>query len=171
MPTVFRGKREGFKIVRWHKGSRWWHKGSRYLNIIWPSSLFPGRGGLPCKELMGMCHSMGSYFHNWIDYNGVAFSIELLEWGHTFSRFLGVRQFFIFTVSKWELKQQWQRQLRKRHSKLKVCSCCFKVYWAYYISFILTNTGELFGSWILKDSIKVQKKKKRVILCSRFFTP
>ena len=25
---------------------------------------------------------MGSYFHNWIDYNGVAFSIELLEWGH-----------------------------------------------------------------------------------------
>ena len=164
MPTVFRGKREGFKMVRWHKGSR-------YLNIIWPSSMFPERGGLPCKELMGMCHSMGSYFHKWIDYNGVAFSIELLEWGHTFSGFLRVRQFFIFTVSKWELKQQWQRQLRKRHSKLKVCSCCFKVYWAYYISFILTNTGELFRSWILKDSIKVQKKKKRVILCSRFFTP
>ena len=22
-----------------------------------------------------MCSSMGSYFHNWIDYNGVAFSI------------------------------------------------------------------------------------------------
>ena len=39
-----------------------------------------------------MCHSMGSYFHNWIDYNGVAFSIELLEWGLTFSGFLGVRQ-------------------------------------------------------------------------------
>ena len=28
-----------------------------------------------------MCRSMGSHFHDWIDYNGVAFSIELLEWG------------------------------------------------------------------------------------------
>ena len=27
-------------------------------------------------------------FHDWIDYNGVAFSIELLEWGRTFSDFL-----------------------------------------------------------------------------------
>ena len=32
-----------------------------------------------------MCHWMGWHFHDWIDYNGVAFSIELLEWGHTFS--------------------------------------------------------------------------------------
>ena len=31
-----------------------------------------------------MCHWMGSHFHNWIDYNGAAFSIELLEWGHIF---------------------------------------------------------------------------------------
>ena len=32
-----------------------------------------------------MCRWMGSHFHYWIDYNGVAFSIELLEhveWGH-----------------------------------------------------------------------------------------
>ena len=29
---------------------------------------------LPYKRLMGMCHWMGSHFHNWIDYNGVAFS-------------------------------------------------------------------------------------------------
>ena len=44
-----------------------------------------------------MCRWMGSHFHNWIDYNGVAFSKELLEWGRTFSDyFLGVRQFFIF---------------------------------------------------------------------------
>ena len=28
---------------------------------------------------------MGSHFHDWIDYNGVAFSIELLEWVQTFS--------------------------------------------------------------------------------------
>ena len=39
-----------------------------------------------------MCHWMGSHFHGWIDYNGVAFSIELLEWGHTFSEFLGIRK-------------------------------------------------------------------------------
>ena len=42
---------------------------------------------------------MGSHFHDWIDHNGVAFQIELLEWGRTFSYF-GVRRFSIFTVSK-----------------------------------------------------------------------
>jgi len=42
----------------------------------------------------------GVTFLDWIDYNGVTFSIELLEWGHTFLGFLGVRQFFGFTVSK-----------------------------------------------------------------------
>ena len=36
-----------------------------------------------------MCRWMGSHFHDWIDYNGVAFLVELLEWGRTFSRFLG----------------------------------------------------------------------------------
>ena len=36
-----------------------------------------------------MCHWMGSHFHNWIDYNGVTFLLELLEWGRTFSGFLG----------------------------------------------------------------------------------
>ena len=41
---------------------------------------------LPHKRLMGMCRWMGSHFHDWIDYNGVAFSIELL--GLTFSDFL-----------------------------------------------------------------------------------
>ena len=42
---------------------------------------FPGVAGgvLPYKRLMGMCRWMGSHFHHWIDYNGVAFSIELLE--------------------------------------------------------------------------------------------
>ena len=38
-----------------------------------------------------MCRWMGSHFHDWIDYNGVAFSIELLEWGRTFSDFLGLK--------------------------------------------------------------------------------
>ena len=32
---------------------------------------------------------MGSHFHDWIDYDGVAFSIEVLEWGCTFSEFWG----------------------------------------------------------------------------------
>ena len=32
---------------------------------------------------------MGSRFHGWIDYNGVAFSMALLEWGRTFSDFGG----------------------------------------------------------------------------------
>ena len=36
-----------------------------------------------------MCRWMGSHFCDWFNYNGVAFSIELLEWGNTFSDFLG----------------------------------------------------------------------------------
>ena len=58
----------------------------------------PG-GLLPYKRLMGMCHWMGPHFLDWIDYNGVAFSIELLKWGRSFPDFW-VRQFFIVTVSK-----------------------------------------------------------------------
>ena len=51
-----------------------------------------GGGALPYKRLMGMGHWMGSHFHDWIDYNGVAFSMELLEWGHF--RIFGVRKFY-----------------------------------------------------------------------------
>ena len=32
---------------------------------------------------------MRSHFHDWIDYNGVAFSIALLEWGRTVGHFGG----------------------------------------------------------------------------------
>ena len=50
----------------------------------------PGGGGvLPYKRLMGMYRWMGTHFHDWIDENGVALSIELLEWGRTFSDFWG----------------------------------------------------------------------------------
>ena len=49
----------------------------------------PGGGELPYKRLMVMCRWMGSRFYDWIDYNGVAFSIELLQLGRTFSEFLG----------------------------------------------------------------------------------
>ena len=47
-----------------------------------------------------MCCWMGSHFHNWIDYNGVAFSIELLEWGRTFSDFWG-KKILLRRESKW----------------------------------------------------------------------
>ena len=54
--------------------------GNRVLALKW--TLFRPRGGgggaLPSNRLMGMCRWMGSHFHVWIDYNGVAFSIELL---------------------------------------------------------------------------------------------
>lgn len=40
------------------------------------------RGGLlPINRLISMCHWMGSNFHDWIDYNGVAFSIEITRMG------------------------------------------------------------------------------------------
>ena len=58
----------------------------------------PGRGGrgvgaLPYKRLMAMCRLMGSHFHDWIDYNGVAFSIEL------HFRIFGVRQLFYLRLA------------------------------------------------------------------------
>ena len=46
----------------------------------------PG-GALSSNRLRGMCRWMGWHFHDWTDYNGVAFSIELLEWGRIFSGF------------------------------------------------------------------------------------
>ena len=58
-----------------------------------------GRVVLPYKRLMGMCRWVGSHFNYWIDYNGVALSIELLKWIAHFKT-LGVRKFFILTVSK-----------------------------------------------------------------------
>ena len=62
----------------------------------------PGGGGrgfggdwgraLPTNRLIGKCCWMGSHFYRWIDYHeGIAFSIELLACGRTFSRFGGVR--------------------------------------------------------------------------------
>ena len=49
---------------------------------------------------MGMCRWMGSHFHDWIDYNGVAFSTEfpteLPEWGRKLIvGILGVRKFWL----------------------------------------------------------------------------
>ena len=53
------------------------------------SLLRNARGVLPYKRPIGMCRWMGSHFHDWSDYNGVAFSIDLLEWGRKFSDFGG----------------------------------------------------------------------------------
>ena len=58
----------------------------------------PGRGGaLPYKRLLGMCRWMGSHFHDWTDYHGVTFSIELVEWGGTFSEFWGKTVLHIYS--------------------------------------------------------------------------
>ena len=43
-----------------------------------------------------MCRWIGSHFHDWIDYHGVAFLKELLEWGPTLSDFLGKRVLHIY---------------------------------------------------------------------------
>ena len=62
-------------------------------------AILGGGGVLPYERLVELCRWMGSHFHDWIDYYGVAFLIELLEWGsHIFV--FGLRQFFIFTVHK-----------------------------------------------------------------------
>ena len=60
---------------------------SRTTQIV--TSRGEGGGLLPSKRLLGMCRWMGSHFHNWTDYNGVTFLVELLEWGRKFSGFLG----------------------------------------------------------------------------------
>ena len=56
----------------------------------------PGGGALPYKRLMGMCRWMESHFDDWIDYNGVPFSIALLEWVDTFSDFWGEKVVHIY---------------------------------------------------------------------------
>ena len=42
---------------------------------------------LPSDRLMRMCRWIESHCHDWIDYNGVTSSIDLLEEGRTFSGF------------------------------------------------------------------------------------
>ena len=55
-----------------------------------------GRGRGPYKRLLAMCRWMGSHFHDWIDYNGVGFSMELPEWGLTFSDFWSEKVLHIY---------------------------------------------------------------------------
>ena len=75
----------------------------------------PGGGGLPYKRLLGMCRWMGSHFHDWTDYNGVAFFVELLE---------GIAHFRDF----WYKKILVSRDLNIRRFAVKNGSCCcFKI--------------------------------------------
>ena len=60
--------------------------------------------------------------------------------------------------TKRELKQRLRRRLRKPRLR------CFKLYRAYSISFTQSNVGKFFWSWIPKDSIKVQEKKKKLVV-------
>ena len=79
-----------------------------YLQLGTGSVAF--RANTSGRRLLVMWRWMGSHFHNWIVYNGVAFSIDVLEWGRIFNRctrmgshiflIFGIRQSFISTVSK-----------------------------------------------------------------------
>ena len=75
----------------------------------------------------------GSHCYDWIDYNGVAFSPELLyRMRSNIFGFFGVRQFFIFTGSKrtsmsvLQMKskvffiqsKKWVNSLKKKGTKL-----------------------------------------------------
>ena len=54
-------------------------------------SPFPMEGLLSSNGLIGMCR--------WIDHHGVAFSIELLQWGRTFSGFwIGIGKFWLVGI-------------------------------------------------------------------------
>ena len=46
---------------------------TKNLPLLWPLYSFIREGLLPRSRLMGMCHWMGSHFHDWIDYYEVAF--------------------------------------------------------------------------------------------------
>ena len=48
-------------------------------------------------------------------------------------------------------------------------SRCFKPYRAYSISFNSANNDEFFRSWILKDCIEVQEKKRKLLSCVNVF--
>ena len=60
-----------------------------------------GGGILPSNKLTGMCRGMEFHFHDWIEYNGVLFLIQLLECHHTFSGLSGymVNSKLFFNIS------------------------------------------------------------------------
>ena len=55
-----------------------------------------GGGRYFFKEANGHVPLNGSHFHDWIDYNGVAFSVKVPECGRTFSDFWGEKVLHIY---------------------------------------------------------------------------
>ena len=81
-------------------------------------ALIPGEA-LPINGLMGMCRWMGSHFHDWTDYNGVAFSstfYRVTRMGSHFSGILRVRKF-------WQVVIYKQKDSPKRKSYSIHCCC------------------------------------------------
>ena len=75
-------------------------KGNNQKSIKLGLLITQGGGGglLSYTRLMGMCRWMGSHFQEWVYYNGVAFSIQLLEC--TLSDFFSKTVVHISMVSK-----------------------------------------------------------------------
>ena len=61
------------------------------------------------------------------------------------------------------LTQRRPRGLRKRNLRSEFLRC-LKLNRTYSIPFNSSNVGKLFWSWILKNCIKVQEKKKKVVV-------
>ena len=65
-----------------------WNKRIQRAQCFATSPEGVGGGVLPYKRLIqGICRWMGWHFHDWSDYNGAAFSTDLLQWGRKFSGF------------------------------------------------------------------------------------
>ena len=68
-----------------------------------------------------MCCWMGSYFQDWIDFNGVAFSIELLEWGCAFSDFCCEKVRHIYGQQTYQNARPVGETQSVLHSIHKIC--------------------------------------------------
>ena len=86
---------------------------------------------------------MGSHFHDWIDYNGVAFSIVLLEWGRTFSDFWGKTVLQIYGYKGWLP----QFQERARTSRNSCCPASNLESWEACKSGVFYSAFKLTESW------------------------
>ena len=65
--------------------SRWLNSGAYWYSGAWNARV----GVLPSSRLMGMCCLIGPRFHDCVDYYGVTFLWELLEWVAHFEDFGG----------------------------------------------------------------------------------
>ena len=59
----------------WHSNQFFYYTNMEGYHLKYHDDVYTDQRGvlLPYKRLMRMCRSMGSHFHEWIDYNGVAF--------------------------------------------------------------------------------------------------